>query len=204
MLDTGPEVADWPDRGARERALGLVRLALPFYGVLAVAAIAWRWFVRDGWIFAAPAAVEGASAWGFRASMGLGMAIGLAIVVLSQVWTRVWPSGEAIARALGEAIGDLRPAECTLLALASGFAEEMVFRGALQPEVGLVWASLLFGLAHLVPRWPLVLWTAFAVAVGLVLGLAYEWTGSLWVPIVAHVVVNGLNLPLLSRQYGRG
>ena len=203
-MDVGLEGASQGAREARERARGLVRLALPFYGFLAALAMAWRWFVRDTWIFVSPVAAEGAPAWAFRSSLALGLVIGLALVAASHVWTRFWPSGEEVSRSLGEAIGDLRPMECILLALASGFAEEMVFRGALQPEVGVLWASILFGLAHLVPRWPLILWTAFAVAVGAVFGLVFEWTGSLWAPVVAHVVVNAVNLPVLSRRYGRG
>ena len=55
------------------------------------------------------------------------------------------------ARALAEAIGPLRPGQAWVLALASGIGEEALFRGALQPVVGLWLATLLFALAHFVP-----------------------------------------------------
>ena len=185
---------------ARVRGEQLFRMALPFYGVLAALAAAWRWWGRDAWLFA-PA--DG-GAWGALDASALGAGAGLAIVAGTRIWTRVWPVGEAVARMLGETLGELRLRECVVLAVSSGFAEEMVFRGALQPEVGLLAASVLFGLAHVVPRWPLFAWSLFAVVVGVVLGLLLEWTGSLWAPAVAHTVVNGVNLPLLSREYGRG
>jgi hypothetical protein len=92
-------------------------------------------------------------------------------------------------------------ADAVLLACASGLAEEMFFRGALQPRVGFVMASLLFGLIHFVPRREFYPWTVFAVIVGFVFGWLFIATGNLVAPIVAHTVVNGINLPLLVRQY---
>jgi len=187
----------------RARGRQLVRLAVPFYAVLAVVALVWRRGVRGAPMFALvdPGASPDVLPVGSAVVLGLGL--GLAIVLLSQLWTKLWPSGEAVARMLGEALGELRWRDCAALAAASGLAEEMLFRGALQPEIGLLAASVVFGLAHLVPRWPLLLWSVFAVAIGLVFGGVFVWSGSLWVPVVAHVVVNAVNLPLLSRRYGR-
>ena len=88
------------------------------------------------------------------------------------------------------------------MAVASGFSEELLFRGALQPRVGLLVASVLFGAVHFVPRRQLLPWTGFAIAVGLLFGWMFETTGNLVAPVVAHCVVNGVNLPLLIRQYG--
>jgi hypothetical protein len=203
-LEIRPEATASDESSARERGRRLVGLAVPFYLGLALLAVGWRGCVRDASVFAAHPAASSAQTLPMWPSVALGLALGLAIVGLSQLWTRIWPSGEAVARMLGETLGELRLHECALLALASGFAEEMFFRGALQPELGLIAASIVFGLAHLVPRWPLVLWSLFAIAIGLVFGSVFDWTGSLWAPAVAHVVVNGVNLPMLSRRYGRG
>jgi len=181
----------------------MVRLAVPFYGVVAGAALAWRWGVRGAPMFTQGAPGSPPDPLPVAWSVAVGLGLGLAIVALSQLWTWLWPAGEAVARMLGEALGELRWRDSVLLAAASGLAEEMLFRGALQPEVGLLAASVLFALAHLVPRWPGVLWSVFALVIGLVLGGACLWTGSLWAPVVAHVVVNAVNLPLLSRRYGR-
>ena len=76
---------------------------------------------------------------------------------------------------------------------------ELFFRGALQPAVGLVPASLIFGLIHIGPErrfWP---WTVFAVVVGFILGALYELTGDLAGPIVDHVCINALNMHAIVR-----
>ncbi len=187
--------------GPAERGSRLVRLAVPFYLIMAGVAWLWRALVRGEPIFSAPG-VEPAAIWPLDEAIGAGAALGLAVVAASAVWTRWLPSGEAVSRYLGQAIGRIGLGATTLLAVVSGLGEEMLFRGALQPEIGLVLASIGFGLAHLVPRWPIVLWSLYAIVIGFVFGWAFEASGSLWVPVVAHAVVNGINLPILSRRYG--
>jgi len=85
----------------------------------------------------------------------------------------------------------------------SGLDDRVVeFRGALQPWLGYVAASLLFGLAHFVPRRELWPWTGFAVLAGFGLGWLFEATGNLVAPVVAHIGVNGINLRRLTRDLG--
>jgi membrane protease YdiL (CAAX protease family) len=122
------------------------------------------------------------------------------VIVLSALLTASTRWGEALARALAELLGPLSLRDCVVLALASGVAEEALFRGALQPLLGFVGASLLFGLAHFVPRRELLPWVAFTFAAGFGLGWLYEQTGNLVAPIVAHVGVNAVNLRQLSRK----
>ena len=112
--------------------------------------------------------------------------------------------GAALARALAAALGPLRTRDCIVLALLSGVAEEALFRGALQPQVGLVWASLLFALAHLVPRRELLPWSVFSLAAGFLLGGLYLATGNLVAPVVAHFTINAVNLRKLSRDFAAG
>ena len=69
-------------------------------------------------------------------------------------------------------------------------------------EARLVPASLVFGLAHFVPRREFLPWTGFAVAAGFLLGALFDATGNLVAPIVAHTTVNAVNLRFLSRAYG--
>ena len=92
--------------------------------------------------------------------------------------------------------------ECVALGLASGVAEEAFFRGALQPALGWLLASLIFGLVHFAPRRELLPWTGFALGAGMLLGGLFEWTGNLVAPIVAHVVINAVNLRRLVVRYG--
>jgi hypothetical protein len=105
---------------------------------------------------------------------------------------------------MGSALGPLSVPDALLLASASGLAEELFFRGALQPVVGWVGASVLFGALHFVPRREFLPWTAFAIGAGLVFGWLVEWTGHLTAAVVAHTLVNGVNLPRLVREYGAG
>jgi membrane protease YdiL (CAAX protease family) len=85
------------------------------------------------------------------------------------------------------------------LALLSAVGEELLFRGVLQPGIGLLGQAALFGLLHQMPgpsRW---VWSLWATLVGLLLGAAFELTGTLTGPIVAHALVNGLNLSYLKQ-----
>jgi membrane protease YdiL (CAAX protease family) len=54
---------------------------------------------------------------------------------------------------------------------------------------------------HFVPRKELLPWTGFAILAGFVFAGLFAWTGNLLAPICAHVLVNGVNLPLLARRY---
>lgn len=85
-----------------------------------------------------------------------------------------------------------------LLGLFSGLAEELLFRGAIQPHAGLALTSIGFGLLHTGPSRTFLPWTLWAVAMGFVLGGIFEWTGSLYGPIVAHVAINVLNLRAIA------
>jgi membrane protease YdiL (CAAX protease family) len=195
----GREQPDGPEAGIGR----FVRLALYFYGAMLAAALVWRMgLYRESVLFASSAA-EAAGIQPAR-DAGIGLAVGLAVVLGSHAATRRTGWGERLARGLGEAIGPVSIPDALLLAMASGLGEEMFFRGALQPRVGLLWASLLFGAVHFVPRramWP---WTVFAMVIGGLFGALFEWTGNLVAPVVAHTVVNAINLPVLARRYANG
>jgi membrane protease YdiL (CAAX protease family) len=193
------EVVSPPPRAPRSAAPErLVRLGCAFYGGLWSLAFAWRrWGQGEPLGLADP---DAQVRWLAHAALGL-LAGGLVIAGSAWLTGRV-EAGERLARALAQAVGPLRPGQAWLLALASGIAEEAFFRGALQPVAGLWLTSLLFALAHFVPRRELWLWSVFSGAAGLLLGGLYELTGNLLAPTVAHVVVNGVNLNRLVREYG--
>lgn len=81
--------------------------------------------------------------------------------------------------------------------LIAPLVEEIIFRGFLfrnlRDTVGkglaAVLSGLVFGLVHLHPTLILPL-----TGLGIALALLYEWTGSLWVPIAAHMAFNLLTL----------
>src|SRR5690606_27765149 len=94
----------------------------------------------------------------------------------------------------------LSPAGVIVLAGLSAIGEELLFRGLLQPAVGLLPQALLFGIVHQMrgpSRW---VWVTWATVVGLGLGIIFQLTGAIVGPIVAHAIVNGLNLSYLKHH----
>jgi len=200
----GSEPPDPGSEGAEARQARFVRLAILFYGAMMAVALIWRTGVHGESIVSvatADAADVPAEPFGLVAQAGLGLLVGLVVVAGSHVATRLTRWGEALARRLGEAIGPISIPNALLLAMASGLGEELFFRGALQPRVGLVLASLLFGAAHFVPSRDLWPWSMFALVVGLLFGALFDWTGTLVAPVVAHTVVNAINLPMIGGRY---
>jgi uncharacterized protein len=63
-----------------------------------------------------------------------------------------------------------------------------------QGAVGWLAASLLFALLHSGPGRELRLWTLFALCAGLLFGALMLWRGNLLAPVLAHFVVNAVNL----------
>jgi len=185
---------------ASQRARRLVRTALLFYGLLLGVALAWRGgLAGESLLYAHPRGR--AAGLDPLSDAALGAAAAAAVIALSWLWTSGSAWGERLARALAGLVGRPALGEIAVLALASGVGEEAFFRGALQPRVGLVAASLVFGLAHFVPRREFLPWTAFSVAAGFLLGALFEATGNLVAPVVTHALVNGVNLTLLTRRY---
>ena len=177
----------------------MVRLGVVFY--LAMACVAWVWRVLvqgEPMLFVSEAAELQAGSLCRDGAIGIG--IGLAVVAVSDWLTSRTHWGEHLSRRLAEAVGPLSLPQCFVLALASGIGEEFFFRGALQPVVGLGWASFLFGLMHLGPDRAWLPWTGFAMVMGMGLGGLYILTGGIWAPLVAHVVINGVNLPRLAHR----
>jgi membrane protease YdiL (CAAX protease family) len=90
-------------------------------------------------------------------------------------------------------------------AAVAAVSEELFFRGLLLPWIGLLASSLLFGAVHLVggggARW---IWALAAALLGLALGAITELTGSLAGPLVAHALVNVVNVPRVRAAYARG
>lgn len=88
------------------------------------------------------------------------------------------------------------------LSMCSGFAEEALFRGVLQPSIGIWTTSLIFGMLHTGAR-DLVVAGASAAAGSLILGLLYQASGSLWCPIMCHAAHNLATLLYLRGPYLR-
>jgi CAAX protease family protein len=136
--------------------------------------------------------------------MGASLAAGLGLAVLVLAAT---PAGfrsvrwmRRLARVMRRFLGPLSWSDAVLLGLLSGVGEEVFFRAALQPWLGLVPTSLVFGGLHVLPpirhNWP---WAVFAMAFGFAVGALYDATSDLAGPVAAHMAVNAVNLYRIGR-----
>ncbi len=133
-------------------------------------------------------------------SLAGGIAFAVLVVVLSRVTVQRFEWARRLHLELRPFAQGLDLTGILVLAVLSAAGEELLFRGLLQPWMGLWPQALLFGLAHQMPgpsRW---IWVSWALLVGLALGALFEVTGSLLGPLVAHALVNGLNLNFLKHH----
>jgi hypothetical protein len=129
-----------------------------------------------------------------------GLGAGAALLALWLAGRRLLPIARELERAIAALLDGLSLPDALALALISGFAEELFFRGAVQGSWGIVAATVLFALLHTGPGRPFLLWTLFALVAGAVFGGLVLARGNLLAPVVAHVLVNAVNLARLVRR----
>lgn len=169
-------------------------VAWTFYLVLAIAGLLWIGVRGD----LSPALFASAERW--PAELGAGLAVAGVLVGLWRVARRWWAAARRLERRFAELVGSIAGDEVFALAVMSGVAEEIFFRGAVQGSIGWLWATLLFTALHTGPGREFRLWTLFAAVAGLLFAGLFAWSGTLLAPIVAHAAVNGVNLRLLLRS----
>ena len=182
-----------PDPSAPGR---LYRLGWIVYLLMAVAGVLWIGFRVDGPIplslFLDPA--------GWWIDLLLGIGAGVLLLGLWWLGERVSPLARELEEQLAAVLGPLTTAEAVSLAVLSGFAEELFFRGAVQGQWGWLAATLLFAVLHTGPGRAFRVWTLFAVVAGGLFGGLMEWRGNLLAPVIGHFVVNGVNLRRLASR----
>jgi membrane protease YdiL (CAAX protease family) len=179
--------------GPKEGLPDVAALAAAVYLFLFLAAVLWLHF-QDRPLFPDKAL----SPLRLLRDAGIGAAVAVALVFGSWLLSRLSAWARDLEVEFKKIFGDLRAWEIGSLALLSGFVEELLFRGAMQPVFGIVLTSLIFGLLHVGPGrvfWP---WTLLAVAMGFLLGWLREFTGAITAPVVVHVGVNLVNLARIN------
>jgi membrane protease YdiL (CAAX protease family) len=137
------------------------------------------------------------------ASPLVGLLVGLLVVGGSRFAVARWDWARLLHQSFRDLLGPLTGKEIAILAGASAIGEELLFRGALQPWIG-IWAqAALFALLHVGPGRRYLPWTAWAFGVGVGFGYLEQATGDLGAPIVAHATINFLNLRYISRADAR-
>ncbi|HEX2988644.1 MAG TPA: CPBP family intramembrane glutamic endopeptidase [Chloroflexota bacterium] len=133
------------------------------------------------------------------------VAVGLLLAVAIALGSRAFFSRftpELIRTLFVPILGHTTSREVALMALLPGLGEELLFRGTIQPEIGLVWTSLVFGALHSGFSRELLPYGLWATGVGAILGGLYMVTGNLWGCIAAHSVVNAMGALWLRRMAG--
>ena len=133
-------------------------------------------------------------AWKLAASPLLGAMLGGAIVLLTRVATSRWQWARELHTSFKDLLGPLTTREILILAMASSIGEELLFRGALMPWVGVWLQAAVFAALHIGPGRRFLPWTASALVLGVAFGLLAKWTGNLGGTIAAHFTINYLNL----------
>lgn len=140
-----------------------------------------------------------------------GAILGLLVVAGSWLFSTGTVAGRNLAHDLGRMLDGIPNWGIPTLALAAGVAEEALFRGTLWsiaeaaagPVTALATTSIVFAGAHGLFSRRLRTWGLFALVTGLLIGLLRERTGGLIAPVVAHVVIDAVNVPVvvaLSRR----
>ncbi len=130
--------------------------------------------------------------------IGLGLLTGTLCAFLAWWLLQRIPSLARVLYTIREAINlpALDTGTLIIMAMGAGVGEEIIFRGILQPYLGVWGTAVLFGLAH--PLSPS--YTVYAALAGLVLGYLALWTHALLAPMVCHAMYDGLLLMWLKRS----
>jgi membrane protease YdiL (CAAX protease family) len=175
-----------------------------FYGGMLALGLLIGWWAALPW----PWALD-AQTWSLPIQLLNGASIAAVTVILSRWASARFEWASALDEAMRKALGARTLPQIVWMALASGVGEEWLFRGALQPLIarwldspvaGCLLVALLFGVMHigqpLRVYWP---WTVMACVMGVVLGGVTLVSGSFIAAVVAHMLINAVNLRALTR-----
>lgn len=166
-------------------------------------------FTLSGWLvmhFIGPVSLPQALRFGIALPLQLilGLVLGGALGILAWVLVNV-PYLKGTREFFVEIIGPWKLSwmEIVFVSCCAGIGEEIFFRGAIQPLLGIGWTSLLFVLLHgYINPWnaPMTVYGVFMVlAIALLGWAAFEW--GLMVAMVAHTVIDIILLYQLSKAY---
>jgi membrane protease YdiL (CAAX protease family) len=166
-------------------------LVLGLYGGMALAAIVLSAGRGDPDVYRLR---EDAAAIWLLLSPAAGVLAGLTFVALTRLAVGRFAWAKDLHRSFHDLLGPLGTRDIIILAAASSVGEEFLFRGALQPWIGLLPQAALFALLHVGPGKRFVPWTASALGMGLAFGALSDVSGNLGGAIAAHFTINFLNL----------
>lgn len=122
------------------------------------------------------------------------------VVVLSQILGKFSKLFHNLEQLFQEILGELSLQDIFFIAAFSAVCEEYFFRGLIQYYIGLLPASLMFGLLHSGPSKRFLPWTVFATLMGFVLGGLYMSFNNIFIPIGVHFLINFVNLCFIQKK----
>jgi len=183
---------------------GAVRAAIA-YGALSAVAVTIALVLRDGPAWEHPTPwLELRKPAAIALSALLGLVLAAVVIAATRVVVVRFDWGRRLHRDLRPMARDLSLGHILMLAGLSSLGEELLFRGLLTPAIGVGLSAALFGLAHQMSgpsRW---VWVCWAVVIGVGLGSVFAATGSLVGPLLAHAIMNAVNLAYLRDNEPRG
>lgn len=171
-----------------KKVTGFISIFYVVLGSIAALLIVWR---KSGQFLFDPFALPAGNAWPW---LVVSAAIVLLVYAFSIFSLKQWESMRRCAMDIRKALGNLTNREIMLVALASGFGEEMLFRGWLMNETGILLSSLIFGLVHVPINRNWLFWPVFAFTIGLALGWLCIQSQTIIFAIGVHAGINWLNI----------
>ncbi|MBS1124316.1 MAG: Abortive infection protein [Deltaproteobacteria bacterium] len=137
--------------------------------------------------------------WLLVAGPAIGLGVGAGVVGLTRLATRRFQWARDLHASFRDLLGPLTGREILIVALASSIGEELLFRGALLPWLGVWIQGIVFAMLHVGPGRRFVPWTLSALVLGIAFGWLAVWTNNLGAPIAAHFAINFFNLRYIVR-----
>lgn len=137
----------------------------------------------------------------------IGIVATILLILINLLFIFVLPRYIKLLRPLKEAyeevcgmVYDLNIFLALPIAIISGFAEELLFRGVIQQLLGIIIASIIFGICHIGNKKTLP-YGIYTIFIGFYLGYLFIYTGNLLAPIIVHTINNAIAIPIMHFYY---
>lgn len=131
--------------------------------------------------------------------VGIGLALcGYGFYAFSKKIKSLSNTVELFEQVLAPVFKDLKTFDFISMSIISGFCEEIFFRGLLFPRLGIVLSSIAFGLLHM-PGSKYWIYATWATLSGALFAYLFLLSGSLWLPIAAHITNNVIGMFMLRK-----
>lgn len=122
----------------------------------------------------------------------LGLAAGVAVVLVDIIMLKLLPAEYNDDGGLNDRIFSARnPLHIAFIAFVVAFVEEILFRGIIQTNLGLLLSSIIFAVIHYRYLFNRFLF-ANIIILSLMIGVLFQWTGNILVTIIMHFIIDFL------------